>query len=230
MTAVNDRNLWPNLPKSVIDCGQWQKKVSLTGCILYMVINNWLLDLQQFCYCNSEASSFAPFIFASTFGMSPFQSLAKFSRGQTGTTWLIGYNFHFHTHIPKTTAPSWPGSNKDEYRPKAQRVRMYQVSWSEWYCSSSSQLIVCRTAVSGPILDRSPTLISLLIPFNIFQFFTSWDYECLGELIKFLWLFQWPWALEKLIWVKLSNPAGPFFSLKLMYKLVVHWRERRVRC
>ena len=26
LTAVNDRNLWPNLPKSVIDCGQWQKK------------------------------------------------------------------------------------------------------------------------------------------------------------------------------------------------------------
>ena len=36
LTAVNDRNLWPNLPKSVIDRGQWQKKVSLTGCILYM--------------------------------------------------------------------------------------------------------------------------------------------------------------------------------------------------
>ena len=41
LTAVNDRNLWPNLPKSVIDCGQWQKKVSLTGCILYMVNIHW---------------------------------------------------------------------------------------------------------------------------------------------------------------------------------------------
>ena len=39
MTAVNDRNLWPNMLKSVIDRGQWQKKVSLTGCILYMAIN-----------------------------------------------------------------------------------------------------------------------------------------------------------------------------------------------
>ena len=35
LTEVNDRNLWPNLSKSVIDRGQWQKKVSLTGCILY---------------------------------------------------------------------------------------------------------------------------------------------------------------------------------------------------
>ena len=63
-------------------------------------------------------------------------------------------------------------------------VRMYQVSWCEWYCSSSSQLIVCRTAVSGPILDWSPTLISLLIPCNIFQSFSSWDHECFGELIS----------------------------------------------
>ena len=51
-----------------------------------------------------------------------------------------------------------------------------------------------------------------------------------GSWSTFLWLFQWPWGLKKLIWVKLSNPAGPFFSLKLTYKLVVHWRERRVRC
>ena len=36
LTAVNDRNLWPNMAKIVIDRGQWQKKVSLTGCILYM--------------------------------------------------------------------------------------------------------------------------------------------------------------------------------------------------
>ena len=34
LTGVNDNNLWTNLQKSVIDRGQWQKKVSLTGCIL----------------------------------------------------------------------------------------------------------------------------------------------------------------------------------------------------
>ena len=36
-----------------------------------------ILHLQQFYDCNLEALSFVPFIFASTFGISPFQALTK---------------------------------------------------------------------------------------------------------------------------------------------------------
>ena len=53
-----------------------------------------MLYLQQFYYCNLEALSFAPFIFASTFGMSPFQEVkpCKFAmlvRELTMPIWIV---------------------------------------------------------------------------------------------------------------------------------------------
>ena len=65
LTVINDKKIMDKAAKSVIDRGQWQKKVSLTGCILYMVVarltpkkNKSALGVS--CYTTKDPDSASP--------------------------------------------------------------------------------------------------------------------------------------------------------------------------
>ena len=68
--AIDQRAFW------FMCCCSWREYLYHRWLFLNAMIR--ILDLQQFYYCNLKALSFAPFVFATTFGMSPSQSLTKF--------------------------------------------------------------------------------------------------------------------------------------------------------